>query len=425
MDLQNKGLFRDASLANLTWLADGATFDAEQMEDPTDGMIDNLGVAWGEDPGYIGEIGSNVVERNVVGHPDSNFEEDVDLVVRFAREKMLEGKMGAALGAALREKFPKKTILASARRLKKVLRGEGIVGTVVIDAEGFESCREALKFALKSPYRGFIRCVMNCKCGSTHEVDAGGMDLFGDDLPETSGNVVDDFLADDQREASSRVSVCYETSMPVIAGMGDLSEESMDSTLIDLINMGHLSESEAKAIQEKVKKDKKGKNKPAKAMAAAFKIIAHKARVAKAASRSAKVDVDGHVIKRGGVIIDPAEDWSEEPLAVDERPAPPSVEVMREPEGSIASIDASPDVLDSPIDFDPENRERDLGLDGLVEGSREVQIDFDPVPGEIDLEEQDYRVAEVGGVPIDLDDEEDPVPDLDVDHEGELLIDLE
>jgi len=413
VDLNKTGMFRDASLANLSWLTDAVTFDSDQMKDPTDKMISELGVEWGRAPGDIGEIENlNVVERNI----PKDIPNDNGMVVRFARERMLQGKMGAELGRMIREKFPRETIVASLPELKKALELEGILGTVVVDAQGFDSCEEAMKFASKSPFRKHQKYIINCNCGSTHDIsDGGGTDLFASLEGEASENAIDGFLSDGSVHKEERTAHCVKTMKPILAGMDDLPSQMVDSTLVELMNSSGITEEEAETIKKK-------KGKASKKIAFAFKLAASKVRMAKRMRYGDPVDNSEHIMNKAAMSVDMPVIAKIEEIDVcvaDERL---DREVDLTPEaGASINITGVDSFMHEDLEEMPEiNVPEDLSIDGRAAGS-----DFLLNPERIaDLEIENDSTARFGGESeIELD-EEISSDELDVDPGADLFVDL-
>ena len=276
MDLDKIGLFRDASLSNLEWLADeAATFDASTMKKPNN-IKPDLDIQWGG-MGDVGVIGENEVKRNLPPTMSG-----VEPVIRFCRACMLRGEMGAELGKHLRASFPKEDLVAALPKLKELLAFEGLIGTVVVDANGYKSCREALAASEKSPFSRHLSCVMNCKCGQ-HLVPSRETGFLAGEAADSTGNFADDFFADKTANQPFETPVCQSTMKPIIAGAAEIDETMKNKALTELMNTGKLTESEAEVID---KQDAK----PWEKTAAAFKLASLKMRKEKNAQYLGKVD---------------------------------------------------------------------------------------------------------------------------------------
>lgn len=321
MDLNLSGMFRDASVQNLGWLAEGLdeTFEPQNNQGR---MKSELQLQWGYgdiDPQY--PTPPSAEESTMPnGQP----------VVRFARRLMLEGKMGPQVVRELRDKFPAASIKAAVPGLKKLAEQEGLLGCVLVDAQDFDSCKDAMKAASRSPFKRHLRYVTNCKCGrhvmpvepSEHIVEAA-----------SSGNGIDDFIGSSIAPPAAMREVCKSTHKEVWAGEGELPEEFVDNTLIDLTTTEKLSEPQQEQV--KAKRKKKGNR---EALALAFRLAA-KNRNAKP-DYSGDVDTSEHVVEQADMEVElpgpAAADIDVDP--VNKALASMPVELDGVPEGSLDGV---------------------------------------------------------------------------------------
>ena len=242
-DISN--LFKDASLQNLSWLVDAVTFDPEG-HDKTNDSKEDLELQLG-----YGDIDPDVSEYEAADQ-DRYASDDVDGVIKFARSLMLQGKMGRDLITAIGGKFSHDVVEKSVARLKELLKYEGIIGCIAIDASGYNSCKEAAEEVANSPNKKFMRYVMNCSCGEVHIAKSGGS-LLEEEILEATENATDEFLSESITHKVELKPHCKTTLRPILSGMEDLDESDMDQTLIHLMTVEGLTPEQIK----KIKKNKK------------------------------------------------------------------------------------------------------------------------------------------------------------------------
>lgn len=256
---------KKASLTNLSeWYDEGMLKPGEPTYDPSDNnrnnnTKDDLEVEWGY--GNIetiysdeeGPVPAGVSSRNV---PTESLA-DASSVILFARDQMNRGTMGPDLMAQLKERFDQPSLRAASSELHGLLQLEGIVGTLVVDARGYEDPRQAVAATQESPYKQFIKYII------AEERDAedylwlpkkGGK--VADHLAsQSTGNAVDDFFGSmDKEDKPALVAHCKQTMMPILTA--DIDPSEVDDTLIDVMNVVQLPA----AYQTK----KKGPGRPAK-----------------------------------------------------------------------------------------------------------------------------------------------------------------
>lgn len=411
MDLNKMGLFRDASLSNLRWLEDAVTEDASKIKDPTDGEREELAVEWGTDAD-IGPF-EDKVNRNLP--LDDRYLGDAERVIRFARERLHMGIMGADLGRRMRAKFSAEDIRSAVPGLRKVLALEGLLGTVMINAEGFDSCEEAMRYASKSPFRRHIRFIANCRCGSHHDVPDDDGQYF-DESPRTTGNAIDDVLAQRPGHTASTRRMCPRTMKQVIGGISDFSKEYMDGTLIDLLTLGDLTEEQAEEIQKGTE--------PAKVLKKAFKLIA----LGRARRRlvAPSVTAKDHSREFSMADADVAFDVDDEP--------------MRQ---AMLDVDVTDNGLDGHVSLSPEAEPKAEVIDvkaGMREeidffdcsGGLDITLDGEPLNASVpdqeespDIDMDGYGPRRFGNEPvIELDPEFEPDELLELETGGDMQIDV-
>jgi hypothetical protein len=236
-----------ASLVDHEWYDEGMLKPGEPTFDPSghnknNNTKDDLEVEWGHgtiDPFYAekdGVVGvpSGVVDRNVP------IEEmgDASPVIVFARDMMNRGMMGPDLARELKVRFDQPSLKKASGELRELLRMEGIVGCLVVDARGYDDPRAAVAACRdSSPYHRFVKYIMADdrpaedyvwlpRKGGKVQVEAS-----------SCGNAVDDFFSSmDKADTPDLVAHCKQTMLPILAH-GDLDGSEMDSTLIDVMNV--------------------------------------------------------------------------------------------------------------------------------------------------------------------------------------------
>lgn len=200
---------KKASLADHEWYDEGMLKPGEPTYDPSGNYRDNnakddLEVEWGY--GNIetvysdeeGPVPAGVSSRNV---PVEDLA-DASPVIVFARDQMNRGTMGPDLMGRLKERFDQPSLKAAASELRDLLQMEGIIGTVVVDARGYDDPREAIAATQDSPYKRFIKYIM------ADERDASdylwlpkkGGKVSDRIANQSTGNAVDDFFGSMDKE---------------------------------------------------------------------------------------------------------------------------------------------------------------------------------------------------------------------------------
>lgn len=239
--IMDEGTIRKSSLQDLRWLETGLVQPGNPNFSPTgpigqkdNNIKDDLQIEWG-----YGAIAPDLSE------PDAGFVErtlpegfNAAPIVFFARDMMNRGLTGRRLSAALRSKFSSEDLVAAKEQLSKQLALQGIVGTIAVDGRGYKDCKAALRSASISPYRGFIKYVIGCSCGTPHMMPDNRE--AGRTMSASSGNAVDDFMAASEPHRMAMVSHCRSTMLPILAARGDLDKSELDSTLVELVNIAGL-----------------------------------------------------------------------------------------------------------------------------------------------------------------------------------------
>jgi len=338
-------VLKEASIIDHSWMENGLgavmNQEVEDVADPRPNNIkDELEVEWGSGGPYI-DLGEDldVVKRNI---PEDDLG-DSSGVVLFAREMMNRGVMGEELVAALKGKFDAVTMAAEKDALREQLMLQGFVGCVAVDGRGYASCKDALKAAQYSPFKGSIKCVIGCSCGDAIEMPAAPGEMI---IAESSGNSMDDFMASDDSYEPKNVSMCPGTMLPIVSADTDIDESWMAPSSVDMMNVTGLPSGDVDKIEAS---DADWKEKTKMVFRAAYR----NRKASEKESYSKKVDASDHVLRKADNEIELASD----PMG------------QIELEGGVAEI-----VLES-SDF--ANQDIDMGqeLTGLFEGSDEVSLE--------------------------------------------------
>jgi hypothetical protein len=186
-------------------------------------------------------------EAGIVGRdltPDA--EQDASAAVKFARHLMNSGAARLDVDRALKHRFPKTTLRSAKDGLRDLFRQEGVVGRFVLDATGYESCRDAMASIENSPFKRFVKNVIGCTCGDPHLMPDSRYESI---VVESTGIAADDFLADETVHKAATVSCCPSTHLRLMEGRDDLDEQWMDSTLVELGASAGLPDEEISKIK--------------------------------------------------------------------------------------------------------------------------------------------------------------------------------
>jgi hypothetical protein len=379
------------AIQDLTWLDDGVTFNPEGHDEPNDIKPElEFELGYGDiDPKYS-EIKYDEVERNIPSNE----------VVKFASMCLNRGIMGQDLVVELKGNFDTQTLRDSAEGLKEVLKGEGIVGCVAVDATYFDSCQEALRYSSQSPFKRYVKYIIGCDCGTCDIAD--GRKSVDKELKASDNSVDSFFNADDLNHEVSTNPYCKTTMMPVINAYGDLQEEDMDGTMIDLMNITEVTDDEDDSKKEAHIR-----------VSSAFK-KAYESRKATNVSYSEKIDASEYAVDQ---------DSSLENFNVDREIKRESVDVGFDSGVDGVSVDKEAKV-EASLDVDPKASDMDFDIGSSVFGS----IDIDERQGDLDMEiaEQtasisdidisEYRPEGFDGIDIvSLDENVEKESDLDID----------
>ena len=445
-------MMREGSLQDLRWTKTGLldpgqiTFDpeAEGVKNPNNTKPE-LEIEWGYgdiSPDFS-EPAAGVVKRNIP--KEDQF--DAGPVILFARDRMNAGCSKLEVLAALRAKFAASQLHLAKDGIAKQLRLDGVVGRFAVDSRGYKDCKTAMKVASASPYRRFLRYVIGCSCGDPHMLPSSGSGRTAE--CQSSGNGMDDFIASDDHHSPNLTAHCRSTMLPIFAG--DISDEWVDSTLIDLSEVVQLPEDNVKYLR-------KSSMSPTSKLAAAFRLVDRR-REGIAAQKYAKkvdasefvldvvgdVDVDKEVVRQKQLdiretasLLDsisvapvPESVYLENPQKVLDLVSVDDVEEDVTPDipfvlDEVAVGDAAPkdiwvEVSDAgDIRLEPE--EDVVGDLYLEEVGKPIDIEFFEMgPGSMDIDPSAFQEEEfLGTDEVELEDVETPLGPLDVEANGDF-----
>lgn len=318
--IMDEGRPRKSSLQDLRWLETGLIQPGNPSFSPT-GVIgqkdnnikDDLQLEWGYGtiPPDLSEPDAGRVERTM---PEGF---DAAPIIFFARDLMNRGFMGRRLSAALRAKFSASDLIAAKDQLSKQLALQGIVGTVAVDGRGYKDCKAALRSASRSPFKGFIKYVIGCSCGTPHMMPESRE--AARKVEASTGNPTDDFIAAAEPHKMAMVSHCRSTMLPILASRGDLDKSELDQTLTEMMNVTGLPSSIAAKIRAA---DATNLNK----VRVAFRFLAENTEKGASSKYEGKVNTSEFVIDTEERPIELVEPVDASQIDIDPRPARMSAE---------------------------------------------------------------------------------------------------
>jgi hypothetical protein len=213
-------------------------FGSEPIQDVS--LVDESVLSAGEissddmslDAGGLGgfEFGSGIEVR------ESSLEKPEVSIVKFAHEQMLQGKMGSELVGSIKSRYGSDTLAVAKDQLVELAKQEGIVGTIVVDASEFESCKEAMTHTKNSPYKNSLKFIKGCKCAHHEVADYENSDYLNTNYEANFDNAIDNYFDDVNYEAKT-VRICKSTGLRVFAGYGDLDSEDLADGFTEGINI--------------------------------------------------------------------------------------------------------------------------------------------------------------------------------------------
>lgn len=374
MDLTD--VMREASIIDHSWAekpggmttGDEPLIDVESLKKHNN-IKPELEIQWGGGGPEIDiDEPAGVVQRNL-----GDESPDVNSVIVFARDMMNRGFMGRDLNRTLRLKFAVETLKAAAKELGEQLKLEGIIGCIAVDGRGYKNCKAALEAAQQSPYKGLIKYVIGCECGTPHDMPRapkGNLLGVGD---SSTGSAVDDFLADSRIHRAEMVSVCRSTALPILVQADELDPSDMKDGLVDLMTLTALPPEKAKEF---------AKQGGIQALRAAFKWIQENREATADGRYEGRVDASEHVIESSQPVVE-INAPPQRPIDIDGSAPSKSYRVAVDMPGPSTKLDAP----------------MSLGSELVVELGRASQGALDVVPrgpiGDIDLAKTAQKAEDV------------------------------
>lgn len=430
---------RDAALNDLSWMENSGLarkedpyLDIENVKNPNN-IKPQLEMEWGlGGPDIDINEPAGVVKRNV---PEDS-EGDAGGVIVFARDMQNRGFRASQIIKSLKAKFNKETLAKAASGLREQFCLDGIVGRIAIDGRGYDSCQQALKASMNSPYKRFIKYVIGCECGDPHMLPFDEKGMFVD--MDSSGNAVDDFFAStgEPKVAKQMVSHCRTSMLKIMAAQGDLDDSEMDSTLIEMMNTTGIPAGTVASVRKQhVSNVQKIRN--------AFRLLDIHRDSMESKKYSGSVNSDEFKIKRADNEIE----FGMEPMTdLDVDPVNYSLQQEVEPEDyaptnfegpnslpsvfSDVSMDEEYDMSQVPVEMTDERNPEELDLFDINpsppcpidERPAELGIEFgESEPFELEMDqnlEEEFIDSDV----IDFEEELDRETDLDVDMRQDMVI---
>lgn len=324
-----KRMLRDASLTNLQWLLKGDTFNPADKDND---KKDDLEFQWG-----YGDIDPNYSSSTLIKVYDDEVNEGTQTrpVMDYAQELIMQGLMGYELLQALRKKFGKPVLRTAKVEVRKAVEVSGVLGCLAFQCDGGKKSTKQLTSSMKnSPFKRFMSYVMGCdacqKCrylSSSCRSDS----VMGNG----ADNSIDSFLDGEQDMVTAvKRFYCQKHMRPILGGEQDLSDEDMDSTLVDLETLGMIEEKTACKIR---KRSGSNLSKLRSAFRCAYKRLRDKKKWAKDDSPKSddyrihskmEIALQQQRIAQPEMSVDPVDHDSDLPLEVDEVSNSSSQEVV-------------------------------------------------------------------------------------------------
>jgi len=300
---------------------------------------------------------------------------------------MNRGVMGKKLISSLRQKFTADDLKAAKDGLRSQFALEGIVGCIAVDGRGYKNCQAALAAATHSPFKGFIRHVIGCSCGTPHQIPSSDGRMV---VAESKSGSVDEFLASGDNEGTKLVSHCQSTMLPILAAKGDLDSSEMDQTLIDVMNVTELPEDAVQTIRE-------SKCGNLQKVQKAFRQLVSIRDRREAEKYSGKVDTAGFVVDTEERPIELVDAPKKEEVAVDlNRETTAELQINSKKDGSKGlPVNEKPaELVADVVAFAAQDVEMETFKEPEFENADEIGLDEElPGPGEVDVDlRQDMQV---------------------------------
>ena len=225
--------FEEGGVNNLDWLCDTSKNFKPQFKPD---MKEDLIRQWNSqfDPTFTVDY-----ER-----VDAEVNED-EGVVLATKEMINAGMVPKQIVSHLRKSFAKNDILSSKNKIAKLLTEDaGAIGCFVAVVDHTKNTKQALKVSSKNKrHIGYVRLESNCgddciKCCSIYTKSSS-----------LRGDGIDGFFQTGSIQNKFSHKQCQITNLPILSGQDDISEEFMDSTLIDLVNSNRITKDDVAEIK--------------------------------------------------------------------------------------------------------------------------------------------------------------------------------
>jgi len=372
MDLTD--MLSDNSLVDHSWYKNGLIKQGQPNFDPQkEGIMKRnnikpeLEMEWGN---AGPRIDFERIRQRIQEKKNQNNNVDIEEVIKYIRDLLNSGKMGIELMRSIYSKYDRGTIRSVQNAISGLLKLEGLAGCVIVDGRGYDSCQEALALAKNSPFKRFIKYTLGCQCGDPIYLPANENSIIQDGIVATD-NSLDNFLSQDDKHETELVAHCPTTRLKILSSIDDIDRSFVNDTLINMHNVGGLSESIKNSL---TREDRVSKKPPYRDIQTAFHMIAMKNFYESRKANQIKIDNSEHIIERADNAIDIDKKAQSD---IEVNPVNPAiqheVEVVK---GSISTVFDGPDSLPkgiSDIDLANMTRKEQIAVE-MTDGDNSSEI---------------------------------------------------
>ncbi|MCK9154678.1 MAG: hypothetical protein M0P12_01040 [Paludibacteraceae bacterium] len=212
---------------DFSWMEENDSYDVKKNERNPFDCKDELEKQWNGDfiPSSEPE-GSMKMMRNAK-----------QKIIQSVRNMMNAGCKIDVIKSRISQNNKKEIVALFKPDIEKQLKLYGSVGRFILDARGYNSCKEAFESAVKNPYRKHFGYVLGCSCKEHAKINrmpkTENLDFK---IKEGPMDMVASCLNDDY--VKKEYFACIPTSLVLIAGAGDIDEKWAGDTMIDVMNAG-------------------------------------------------------------------------------------------------------------------------------------------------------------------------------------------
>jgi hypothetical protein len=244
------GILKEGSLTDLTWYQDGMKNPGEITFNPEGSKNPNNTKPEAQDQWGYGDI-SPIFDEDIAGVVDRHIPledlGDVAPVVIFARDLMNKGADAKTVDREIKANFTKEEMRQGIKGLKELIAMDGIIGRIAIDARGYKNCEQAKRATENSPYKRYLKFVIGCTCGDPHMIPVADEKM---EIVASTGNVADDFFAmSDAPHQVKTIPHCQSIRMPLYAAIDDLDPEWTNDLLTVVENISGVPAGELEKIK--------------------------------------------------------------------------------------------------------------------------------------------------------------------------------